>query len=56
MSETDVQKRKNHLIKELHRMEIYQTSDGRNIDEVRLYTLEWTYIEALNGVARNAGY
>ncbi|GGP16277.1 hypothetical protein [Oceanobacillus neutriphilus] len=56
MCEDEVQKRKSQLIKELHRMEIYQTSDGRNIDEVRLYTLEWTYIEALNGVVRNAGY
>lgn len=56
MSDNDVQCRKEHLIKELHRMGIYQTSDGRKIDEVRLYTLEWTYIEALNGVVRNAGY
>ncbi len=44
MSETDVQKRKNHLIKELHRMEIYQTSDGRKLEDCSLYTLEWTNI------------
>lgn len=56
MSENDVQTRKDYLIKELHRMEIYHTSDGRKLEDCRLYTLEWTYIEALNGVVRNAGY
>lgn len=45
MSETDVQKRKDYLIKELHRMEIYQTSDGRKLEECRLYTVLWNYID-----------
>ncbi len=45
MSETDVQKRKNHLIKELHRMEIYQTSDGRKLEDCSYYTVLWNYID-----------
>ncbi len=54
MSETDVQKRKNHLIKELHRMEIYQTSDGRKLEDCSLYTLEWTNIDVRYGLANES--
>lgn len=46
MSETDVLKRKNDLIRGLRRMGIFFTSDGRRIEEVSLYTLEWTNITA----------
>ncbi|GIO18136.1 hypothetical protein J18TS1_12360 [Oceanobacillus oncorhynchi subsp. incaldanensis] len=44
MSETDVQKRKEHLIKGLRRLGIFHTSDGRKIEDCSLYTLEWTNI------------
>lgn len=54
MSETDVQKRKQHLIKELHRMEIYHTSDGRKLEECSLYTLEWTNIDVRYGLANES--
>ena len=45
MSETDVQKRKEHLIKGLRRIGIFHTSDGRKLEDCSLYTLEWTNID-----------
>ncbi|WP_246145107.1 Fur-regulated basic protein FbpA [Oceanobacillus sojae] len=56
MSETDVQKRKHYLIKELHRMEIYQTSDGRQLNSLTLSDLEWEHITARCEAARHASY
>ncbi|SET84950.1 Fur-regulated basic protein A [Oceanobacillus limi] len=46
------QDRKNDLINSLYQMGVYETSDGRVIDEVSLYTLEWTYVEELNKAAK----
>lgn len=45
MSETDVQKRKEHLIKGLRRIGIFHTSDGRKLEECCFYTVLWNYID-----------
>lgn len=44
-----------NLINRLNGMEIYHTSDGRNIEDVSLFTLTWTYISVKNDVARVYG-
>jgi len=44
MSDIEVQRRKEHLIKGLRRIGIFHTSDGRKLEECNLYTLEWTNI------------
>lgn len=44
MSDIEVQQRKSELIKGLRQLGIYQTSDGRKLEECTLYTLEWTNI------------
>ena len=46
---------KNILINRLHKMGIYHTSDGRNIEDVSLYTLMWTYISVKCDAARAYG-
>lgn len=46
---------KNNLINRLHGMGIYHTSDGRNIENVSLYTLMWTYISVKCDAARAYG-
>lgn len=47
-NDTEVAKRKDDLIKGLNKMGVHYTSDGRKLEEVSLYTLEWTNIQALN--------
>ncbi|WP_424475369.1 hypothetical protein [Oceanobacillus kimchii] len=47
-NETEVAQRKEDLIIDLNKMGVYYTSDGRKLEEVSLYTLEWTNIQALN--------
>ncbi|WP_168156666.1 hypothetical protein [Oceanobacillus sp. E9] len=48
-NETEVERRKQKLIRDMHKLGIYYTSDGRKLEEVSsLYTLEWTNIQALN--------
>nr|WP_128715691.1 hypothetical protein [Oceanobacillus caeni] len=44
LRETEVRKRKEFLIRQLHRMEVLKTPDGRNIEECSLFTLERVYI------------
>ncbi|GGN66446.1 Fur-regulated basic protein FbpA [Oceanobacillus indicireducens] len=46
---------KNNLINRLPKMGIYHTSDGRNIEDVSLYTLMWTYISVKCDAARAYG-
>lgn len=52
LKETEVSQRKKYLIRQLHNMGVYKTSDGRRLEDVSLYTLEWTYIEAQNEAAK----
>ncbi|WP_017795167.1 hypothetical protein [Oceanobacillus kimchii] len=40
--------RKKELIEKLKKLGVHYTSDGRKLEEVSLYTLEWTNIQALN--------
>ncbi len=44
-----------NLIRKLHGMKIYHTIDGRNIEDVSLYTLMWTYISVKCDAARAYG-
>lgn len=55
LKDTEVSQHRRFLIKQLHNMEIYYTSDGRKLEDVSLYTLEWTYIDMRNEVARAYG-
>lgn len=52
LKDTEVSQRKKYLIKQLHNMEVYKTSDGRKLEDVSLYTLEWTFIEVQNEAAK----
>lgn len=52
LRETEVRKRREYLTKQLRTMDIYQTKDGRRLEDVSLYTLHWTYIEAMNEAAK----
>ncbi|MGJ9460092.1 Fur-regulated basic protein FbpA [Oceanobacillus sp. CF4.6] len=52
---TEVTQRKKYLIKQLHKMRIYKTSDGRRLDDVSLYTLEWTHIQCKINAAKAYG-
>jgi hypothetical protein len=52
LKETEVSQRRKYLIQQLHNMEIYQTKDGRKLEEISLYTLEWTHIDAINESAK----
>ncbi|WP_193064892.1 Fur-regulated basic protein FbpA [Oceanobacillus oncorhynchi] len=45
MSDIEVQKRKSELIKKLRRIGIYQTSDGRKLEDCSFYTVLWNYID-----------
>lgn len=52
MKETEISQRRKFLISQLAKVEIYKTSDGRDLKDVSLYTLEWTYTEAKNAEAK----
>lgn len=52
LKQTKVRARKKFLIRQLERMGIYQTSDGRNLKDVSLYTLEWTSITEKNKASK----
>lgn len=47
-NETEVARRKQKLIKDMHKLGIYYTADGRRLKDVSLYTLEWTNIQVQN--------
>ncbi|MEN2468111.1 Fur-regulated basic protein FbpA [Ornithinibacillus sp. JPR2-1] len=49
---TEVSQRKKFLIKQLHNLDIYQTSDGRKLEDLSLYTLEWLHVEERNKAAK----
>ncbi|WP_202395597.1 hypothetical protein [Virgibacillus halodenitrificans] len=50
--EERVTERKQDLINKLNRLGVSQTTDGRNLVDVSLYTLEWTHIDEKNKAAR----
>lgn len=50
--EERVSERKQDLINKLNRLGVSQTTDGRNLVDVSLYTLEWTHIDEKNKAAR----
>ncbi len=52
MKETEISQRRKFIISQLAKVEIYKTSDGRDLKDVSLYTLEWTYTEAKNAEAK----
>lgn len=52
LKQTEVEARKNYLIRQLNKLGISHTSDGRSLNDVSLYTLEWSYISVKCEVAR----
>ncbi|MCR1833077.1 Fur-regulated basic protein FbpA [Oceanobacillus caeni] len=47
-----VTNRRNQLTTALNRFGIFQSSDGRTLNELSLYELEWIHIEVINEVDR----
>ena len=54
-TDTAVKERKEYLKRELRYMGIYKLPDGRKLDDVSLYTLEWNYVVAKNDAIRAYG-
>ncbi|WP_162985609.1 hypothetical protein [Virgibacillus halodenitrificans] len=52
---TAVEERKEELIHDLNNLGVSQTSDGRKLTEVSLYTLEWTNVTEQDKAARALG-
>ena len=52
LKETEVKQRKDYLIRNLKRIGVYQTKDGRSLESLRLAELEWIYIEEKNDELR----
>lgn len=48
LQETEVKQRKDFLIRNMKRLGVTHTTDGRKLEDVSLYTLEWTYVTVLN--------
>lgn len=51
LKQTEVQARKQYLIKKLNKLGIHQSRDGRRLTDLSLYSLEWVHIQELNKVA-----
>ncbi|MFD1350164.1 Fur-regulated basic protein FbpA [Oceanobacillus caeni] len=47
-----VTNRRNQLTTALNRFGIFQSSDGRTLNELSLYELEWIHIEVINEVEK----
>lgn len=45
---TAVDQRREELISELRRLSVFQHRDGRDLDSLSYYELEWFHIEILN--------
>jgi len=54
-SEAEVQKRKNYLVSEMNKLGVDRTRDGRKVNALSLYSLEWVHIEEKNKMARAMG-
>ena len=48
LRKTEVSQRKKFLILNLKRLGVYQSKDGRRLEDLSLYDLEWLYIEVKN--------
>ncbi len=51
-TDTAVNVRKEFLKRELRKLGVFETTDGRKLDDVSLYTLEWNYVIAKNDAIR----
>lgn len=54
-SELAAQKRKKEIIRELDRLNVTHTRDGRPLNTCRLATLEWTLVVEKSKVAKAYG-
>lgn len=52
LKQTEVEARKSYLIRNLKKLGISYTSDGRRLEDVSLYTLEWTNVTVQNNEVR----
>lgn len=48
LRKTEVSQRKKFLNLNLKRLGVYQSKDGRRLEDLSLYDLEWLYIEVKN--------
>ncbi|MCG5104430.1 hypothetical protein [Oceanobacillus alkalisoli] len=55
LRDTEVSQRKKFLIMNLRKLGVFETTDGRSLDDVSLYTLEWNYVTAKNDAIRAYG-
>jgi hypothetical protein len=55
LRDSEVKARKNYLICQLRKMGIEMAKDGRNLDDLSLYSLEWMYVEEINKAAKAYG-
>lgn len=50
-----IEERKEFLTRELNKLGFYRTRDGRRLEKLSLYTLEWMYVDEKNKAARAYG-
>lgn len=52
LRETEVKQRRKALMYKLKRLGVYQSRDGRKLEDLSLYELEWLHIEEKNNELR----
>ncbi|WP_245604767.1 hypothetical protein [Paucisalibacillus globulus] len=55
LRETEVEARKNYLIRQLRFLGLELSIDGRMLEDLSLYTLEWMHVEEKNKAAKAFG-
>jgi hypothetical protein len=55
LRETEITARKNFLIRQLRILGLELSPDGRMLEDLSLYTLEWMHVEEQNKAARAYG-
>lgn len=52
LKETEVKSRRKYLIQEIKKMGLEQARDGRRLEDLSLYSLEWMHIEEKSKAAK----
>lgn len=53
--ESEVRTRKKFLINELKKMDLEKSADGRRLEDLSLYSLEWMHVNEKNKAAKAYG-